>query len=193
MNLFDSPFYILGAVPQDNRHKIAALAEEKALFSDAERVSEARSVLTTPSKRLSAEIRWFPGLNAEEISEVAAYCTKLQHGEHTEEPEPVDKCTLTALNIKLYAFPLKPFTDLFQIKYALLEISRLFAGIDAETIRGEINRDRVASGFPEIQSIAELEDELTRFRGEIRQDIASRLTTLPQQEYVELVTLLAEK
>jgi hypothetical protein len=90
MNLFDSPFYILGAVPQDNRHKIAALAEEKALFSDAERVSEARSVLTTPSKRLSAEIRWFPGLNAEEISEVAAYCTKLQHGEHTEEPEPVD-------------------------------------------------------------------------------------------------------
>jgi hypothetical protein len=63
----------------------------------------------------------------------------------------------------------------------LLEISRLFAGIDAETIRGEINRDRVASGFPEIQSIAELEDELTRFRGEIRQDIASRLTTLPSK------------
>lgn len=193
MNIFDNPFYILGAAPQDNRHKIAALADEKAFISDAERVAEARSVLTTPSRRVNAEIRWFPTLNAEETVELTNYCAALKQGENAEEPEMTMTSSLATLNMKLYAFPLKAFTDFLQIKYAVLEISRLYANLDANILCEEINQDRMASGFPMISDAVEIEDEMSLYRAEIRKDISSRLTEMPQQEYVELITLLSEK
>ena len=56
MMLSENPFFILGVTPLDNRHQILALAEEKALLLDSEKCSEARNTLTTPQRRLVAEM-----------------------------------------------------------------------------------------------------------------------------------------
>lgn len=193
MNIFDNPFYILGAAPQDDRRKIAALADEKSFISDAERIAEARSILTTPSKRIHAEIRWFPELSVEDTSEIMKYYAELKEGKNVEEPEITVTGQLATLNIKLYAFPLKIFADFFQTKYAILEISRPYANLDYEMLCEEINHDRTAAGFPKINSVAEIEDEMFQYRGEIHKDISSRLMELPQQEYIEIITSLSEK
>ena len=193
VDIFENPFYILGAAPQDNRRRLSALAEGKALLLDADLVAEARGVLTTPSKRLNAEIRWFPGVSSEDATEIADYCIALKTGRNAVEPELLDAGMLADLNIKLYSFPFKPFADFFQLKYAVLEISRLFADIDIDNLIDEINKDRTTAGFSMINTTGELEDALRDYRNDLRKTISTRLSELPKRDYVELITLLAEK
>ena len=51
MNLFENPFYILGATTKSTKQDIVTLAENKTLEISAEVCSEARMVLTNPRKR----------------------------------------------------------------------------------------------------------------------------------------------
>lgn len=59
MDLFDNPFGILGATAISSRSKLMELFQEKSLFEDSETCTQARLCLTTPKKRLQAEISWF--------------------------------------------------------------------------------------------------------------------------------------
>ena len=61
MDLLQNPFHILTATTRDNRQRIMALAEERALLLDPNECTQARSDLIHPRKRLSAEIAWMPG------------------------------------------------------------------------------------------------------------------------------------
>ena len=70
MNIFENPFYILGATPLDSRRKINEFADDKSLLLNTAEITEARDILINPSKRLAAEIRWFPGLSKEQTSEI---------------------------------------------------------------------------------------------------------------------------
>ena len=63
MDILKNPFHILGVTPQDNKLRIMELAEEKSLLSDADECMTARSILIIPSRRISAELAWLPGIN----------------------------------------------------------------------------------------------------------------------------------
>ena len=63
MDLLKNPFHILGATTQDHRHRIIELAEERSLLGDANECEESRSILITPSRRISAEVAWLPGVD----------------------------------------------------------------------------------------------------------------------------------
>ena len=63
MDLLKNPFHILGATTRDNRHSIMELAEERSLLLDTDECMEARSILTNPRRRISAEVAWLPGTN----------------------------------------------------------------------------------------------------------------------------------
>lgn len=60
-----SPFAVLGVTTRDDRRRIVELAEEKSLELDHELCQKARSDLTNPRTRLSAEIAWLPGVSRE--------------------------------------------------------------------------------------------------------------------------------
>ena len=70
MDLLQNPFYILSATPRDNIRRIEALAEEQSLLSDADACMNARSILTHPRKRISAEVAWLPGVAPERTDEM---------------------------------------------------------------------------------------------------------------------------
>jgi hypothetical protein len=70
MDLLQNPFHILTASPRDNRRRIMELADERSLLHDSSEVMEARSDLTNPRKRLSAEIAWLPGIGPKRAGEV---------------------------------------------------------------------------------------------------------------------------
>ena len=69
MDLLKNPFHILGATTRDDKHRIMDLAEERSLLSDADECMAARAVLTVPSKRISAEVTWLPGVDPERTDE----------------------------------------------------------------------------------------------------------------------------
>ena len=69
-DLLHNPFYILKATQQDNRQRIMELAEERSLLSDVDACMEAKSILTIPRKRISAEIAWLPGVPPERAYDI---------------------------------------------------------------------------------------------------------------------------
>ena len=70
MDLLQNPFYILNATQRDNRHKIMELAEKKSLLSDAHDWMAARTTLTNPRKRISAEVAWLSGMSPERVHDI---------------------------------------------------------------------------------------------------------------------------
>ena len=70
MDLLQNPFHILNASPRDNRRRIMELADERSLLLDSSECMEARSDLTNPRKRLSAEVAWLPGIGPKRVGEV---------------------------------------------------------------------------------------------------------------------------
>jgi len=67
MDLFENPFYILGATPRDNRQRIVELAEERSLVLDPDVCSKARADLLHPRKRIAAEVAWLPGISPDRM------------------------------------------------------------------------------------------------------------------------------
>ena len=70
MDLLQNSFYILNATQRDNRHRIIELAEKQSLLSGADKCMEARSELTMPRKRISAEVAWLPGVDPERVYDI---------------------------------------------------------------------------------------------------------------------------
>lgn len=60
MNLKQNPFYILGVSSVDSKREIMNAAEEKLLLMDENIVEDAKNALLDNSKRLEAELAWFP-------------------------------------------------------------------------------------------------------------------------------------
>ena len=60
--LHSTPFALLGVTSRDDRRKIVDQAEHKSLELNPDDCQRARSDLTNPRNRLTAEIAWLPGL-----------------------------------------------------------------------------------------------------------------------------------
>lgn len=70
VDLLQNPFYIFNATQQDNRQRIIASAEERSLLSDADKCMAARTELTNPRNRISAEVAWLPGVAPERVHDI---------------------------------------------------------------------------------------------------------------------------
>ena len=68
--LHQSAFAVLGATARDDRRRIVELAEEKSLETDHDICQKARSDLTNPRTRLSAEIAWLPGVSPRKATQL---------------------------------------------------------------------------------------------------------------------------
>lgn len=192
MNIYENPFYILGASLRDNRRRILALSEEKSLLLDSDKCLDARNALTNPQKRLSAEMSWFPGCSPKKTEEIVQYITSQKSENHpaiieTSSLEPIAK-----LNILINCFNFFCFNDNVEIAHAISDLNETFENLDANRVLFIINEDRTASGFPAIEKVTQIEEELHNIRHEIQSIINSRLTILPLNQYTKLVTMIAE-
>jgi len=188
MDLLQNPFHILTTNPRDNRRKIIELADEQSLLSDSNLCTQARSELTNPRKRLTAEVAWLPGLGPKRVSEVLA----------TLENSPsdllgVDKLTSIA-RANLLAAGLSRLIDHSPDDIAewILEIAWAFEDVDPGELGVIVNEERVVSGFPEVTDLSALESEIQERRRYYRQVIKNVLDNLSAKKLVEAVTVAVE-
>lgn len=188
MDLLQNPFHILNASPRDNRRRIMELADERSLLLDSNECMEARSELTNPRKRLSAEVAWLPGIGPKRAGEVLSLIesspTKLL---------AVDNLSSIA-RANLLASGLARLQDhnADDVAEWILEISWAFEDIDPEEVSVIINEERVVSGFPEVSDLSAVETEIQERRRHYRQVIKSALDNLSPKELVEAVTVAVE-
>ena len=184
--LEQNPFYILEVSPNEKRASIISKAEEKAFFSDSNECEEAQAKLLNPEKRLNAELDWFYEISIEKTADIHnCIC----------ESKIIDFDGLigvSRLNAVLHNFSLSNYDDYLELGYAILEIDELYNSIDLSDVLSTINTCRQQSGFREI-SEDELAREFNKKRDLIRQFISNKLIDISEEDYVDFITMIAEK
>ena len=191
MNVFENPFYILGASTRDNRRKISALAEDKAFLSDPETVNEARNALLIPQKRLEAELRWFLGVNEEKLESILKFLRDFQEGNLSGSVDLSGVKSIALLNVAVYMFYSRRFRDNSEAVRSISTIDGCFDKLEIENIYDVINEDREAASFP-IAEETDIENEFQNYRHDVVNVITEKLAELPQHEYVNLAKQLSD-
>jgi hypothetical protein len=188
MDLLQNPFYILTASPCDSRRRILELADERSLLLDPSEIEEARAILSTPRKRLSAEIAWLPGMG-ERTEKLLSLLS-----DSPADLLAVDKLSSIARSNLLVAglARLSEYTTDEVVRW-ILEIARAFEDIDAKELRVIINEERNISDFPEVSDLSDIEAEIQeQQRYYCKVVIKSALDNLSSEDLVKAVTVTVE-
>jgi hypothetical protein len=188
--LHHSPFFILGATPRDDRRKLVKLAEEKSLELTSDVCQNARSDLLNPRKRLSAEMAWLPGVSPAQTRELLGFLedTPARLFDQTELP------SLARLNLLTAAFEKVLETVRVEpLGKFILKIAEIADDLNPEEVLREINEDRIASGFPEIHSLEQIEVELKECRRRYCKLIKKTLDRLPTMTLLGAMSFVTDK
>ena len=188
MDLLKNPFHILGATTRDNRHRIMELAEECSLLSDADECMEARSVLTHPRNRLSAEVAWLPGVDSSLYDKILR---------HLDSPSQ-NLFNITGLthiaraNLLISGLSRLPNLPSSKLVEWILTVAQASEAINSDLLRSTLNMDRRASSFPEITDLSAIEDEIRKQKNHHRQVITSVLENQLITEQARVLTMALE-
>lgn len=183
--LHQTPFAILGVTTRDDRRRIVELAEEKSLELDHDVCQKARSDLTNPRTRLSAEIAWLPGVSPRKASQLVEGLLHDAMAVREESGLP----TLAHLNLLAAAFEaVDSEHDAEDLASFIQEVAYLVDETDPEDVLRDINEDRAVSGFPEVRALDQIEAELAERKRYYRSAIKDALDRLPPTTLVQVMT-----
>ena len=186
MRLNQNPFYTLNVSYKANRREIANAVDDMSLFFDASACANAQKELTTPSRRINAELGWFLTDNLDKIGKI-----RYAISNSTEIPAD-DVDSVSKLNAIVHNFEISSENDPIEIGYAIFNISEIFESINPDLTMEKINIERKESGFSEAD-INEVKCALSNRKDEIVQIISSKLGTISDDEYVDLINMLSER
>ena len=170
---------------RDDRRRIVELAEEKSLELDHDVCQKARSDLTNPRTRLSAEIAWLPGVSPRRASQLVEGLLHDALAVREESGLP----TLAHLNLLAAAFEaVDSEHDAEDLASFIQEVAYLVDEIDPEDVLRDINEDRAVSGFPEVRALDQIEAELAERKRYYRSAIKDALDRLPPTTLVQVMT-----
>lgn len=184
-SLHRSAFNVLGATVRDDRRKIVELAEEASLRIDAELAHKARSELTNPRARLSAEASWLPGVSPRKATDLLATLSS--------DPLSVRKAsglpTLARANLLSAAFEtvdgsMSPDT----VAEFIGELAACVEEFDAHEVLRDVNEDRAVSGFPEVRTVDLVEEEFSERKRAYRGVIKGAIDRMPTGAMIDAVT-----
>jgi len=181
-----NPYLVLGVSCLDDRRKIISTAEDMSFLSDADECTEAQNTLITPNKRLSAELDWFIETDISLLNEIKM-CL------NNNNPIFIDNLNdLSKLNAMIYNCCISDETDSFSLGLEILDIDKQFGELTPTALTEIINDCRRIAKMAEATE-SDVSIELSKKREKIRSIISEKLQLLQESEYIELVTLFAEK
>ena len=183
--LHQSAFAVLHVTTRDDRRRIVEQAEEKSLELDHDVCQKARSDLTNPRTRLGVEIAWLPGVSPRKATQLVENLLNDPMAIREESGLP----TLAHLNLLAAAFEaVDSKHDADDLVEFIAEIAYLAEELTPEEVLRDINEDRVASRFPEVNSIDQIEAELTERKRYYRTAIKDALDRLPPMTLIQVMT-----
>ena len=183
--LHQSAFAVLGATARDDRRRIVELAEEKSLELDHDICQRARSDLTNPRTRLSAEIAWLPGVSPRKATQLVESLLNNPMAVREESGLP----TLAHLNLLAAAFEaVDGDHDADDFAGFIQEIAYLAEDLNPEEVLRDINEDRAVSHFPEVRALDQIETELAERKRYYRGAIKDALDRLPPMTLIQVMT-----
>ena len=188
-SLHKNPFAVLGATVRDDRRKIVELAEEKSLSVDSDECNRARSDLTTPSKRLRAEVGWMPGLSPKQAEKMVSALESDIDSVRGEVSLPsMASANLLAAAIEM----LDPSMDTNLWCEWIEDLAHAAQEIDAEEVLRDVNEDRSVAGFPPIQGLDLVEVEITDRKKAFSEVVRNAFEDFDSDKMVKVVTKLVD-
>ena len=189
MDLAENPFYTLGATTDDDRRRIAELAEEKSLVGDEDSIRDARGVLTNPRRRLAAEVGWLPGLGTERVAEVIS----LLKVNPTEVRRITGLPALARANLLAEAMVRDGSSlESGQAAQWIVELSETHERVVAQEVMSLLNEARATAGFAAITNQESVDEALQERRRHFRDAIRRCLDQLPSSSLVDAVTMTVD-
>ncbi len=192
MDLLENPFYILGVSSRDNRRRIMELADERSLLLASNECIEARSVLTNPRRRLTAELAWLLRLSPKGVSKILTWLERPGGKKLPKKDVLTALAPITRSNLLAAGLVRSSGHSADEIAEWIIEIVLAFEEITPDGLLMILNKERVASGFPEVCDVSFIESEIQERRRYYRQVIKSALNMLSLKERVEAVTTAVE-
>lgn len=188
--LHESPFAVLAASPRDSRKRIVELAEEKALEVDHARCQKARTDLTNPRTRLSAEVAWLPGVSPRRAYAVTQALLTDPMAARVETGLPA----LAHCNLMAAAFDAVDSRDAPEdVADFIHQMARRVEELAAAEILQAVNEDRAISGFPEVRGTEQVEVEIAERKRYYRHAIKAALNRLTPTAMVEALTITVDR
>jgi len=184
-------FGILGATTRDDPRRIVELAEEASLSGDSEACARARADLTNLPKRLAAEVAWLAGISPRRVH---AYRVLLKHDIDAYLSYAVQEAPLVQANLIAAAIDrFDPELNMKDWTEWVCMLAEMVEEIHLPHVLKTINEDRLVAGFPEVQSVDQLEKELVAQRRRLAEVVQEALDRLPTQRMIEMVTSIVEQ
>lgn len=157
---------------------------------DHEACQKARSDLTSPRMRLSAEMSWLPGVSPRKAEQ---FVTALQSDPMSLRGES-GLPTLAHLNLLAAAFEAVDTNDSADdVAEFIQEMAYLVVDLSSEQVLRDINEDRAVSGFPEVKGIDQVEAELSERKRYYRNAIKDALNRLSPASLVKAMTTAVDQ
>ena len=185
-NIKSNPFFILKLECYASRRDIAAAVEELDFIVGSDICSAAQNELTSPTKRLSAEVDWFPNASAALIGFIRS-CIENDESIPVEALSGLSKLTAMQYNLSLYKYD-----NTNHFKSIIVDLDNQFAAIDANTVLVSINDLHRKAGIVEV-TVSDIERELNRKRDTIRQQLSEILHSINDDVYVQFVSALVKE
>lgn len=169
----------------DNRHRIVELAEQKALELDQDLCQKARLDLINPRSRLAVEMAWLPGVSPARVDQLVRLVSEDPPAITSEPGIP----TLAHANLMAAMFEnMDGNASESDVAKFILEFAERVEFLDPEEILGDINEDRLVSGFPVIKSPDQVEAELSERKRHYQSVIIGALNDMPPAKLVSTVS-----
>lgn len=189
MRYEDNPFNILHVSMRDSQDKILDKVEDLSLTLDEALCSQASAILTNPTKRLEAEVSWFPGYTPKKIKE-AFEDAKSTPDEFIDNLSK-DLLSYADVNAEILAFLNIPDPSL--LTDYLLKIASDLDNVDTDALLTELNKERNVAGVPAIPNIDVLTTAVQNRQKELSVIIYSFIKGFGQDKLIEILTSAIEE
>lgn len=191
MTIQDHPFQVLGITARSTKRDVLERSD-LAASADPDRITASRLQVTHPTRRIDAEVSWFPGLSPARIRQLLG---DLQGG-----------CNLSlAVEEKLGG--LDPLAKINALAYWLVE-HRATSGptwvlclhhlstnakiLDAASELDVINADRTSAGFPAFNDHSAFQKAITAHFDFVARSLAERLVN-DTEHHAKVLALIVER
>lgn len=167
------------------------------MHQDPDECRQARSTLTIPRKRLSAELAWLLGMTPDAASKVVeslkgsfAGMDRLVYFKYVlglNNAIPITQSNWLAAGLSRH-----PDKTPKNLAKWILEIAQAFENIDPEEVRGIINAERAVSGFPKETDLSAVKAEIRERQQHFRKVLTSALHSLSVKERAKMFAVVVK-
>lgn len=160
-------------------------AEHRSLELEIDECQRARSALTNPRSRLTAEVAWLPGVAPRRAAQLLDGLLRSPMSMRRETGLP----TLARCNLLAAAFDgVTADTDADELALFIRELAVAVDTLNAEEVLQDINADRTVSGFPLVKGVDLVHEEISERQRAYKDAIKMALDRLPSETLLDAMT-----